>query len=371
MKPYRILLRCHIPRRSSAFTLVELLVVIAIIGVLVALLLPAVQAARAAARRTQCINNVKQLGLGLLNYESTNGVLPPASEWPDGARPDQIGADVWPNWVIRILPFIEGRTTYDAFDFNLPINAPENQLARSAVLTSMLCPEDPFNQEPFNGMDKSSTSHYGDNWGRGNYAANGALDLQQQSHAQTSLDLNNSMPFGAALPTSNGWQSDYRRGVMGANVAVTLAQITDGTSNTVMVGEIRAGLVSFDTRGVWAMSGACPSSLWGHGYIGDDNGPNNLLPHADDVISCSDISRALGGAAALVAEGMGCSTFPTANIQQTMRSLHVGGVHAGFADGSVQFISDSIEISDGGQCCSAWDQLNLSADAFPVDPESF
>jgi prepilin-type N-terminal cleavage/methylation domain-containing protein/prepilin-type processing-associated H-X9-DG protein len=355
------------PAQTRGFTLVELLVVIAIIGVLVSLLLPAIQAARAAARRTQCVNNLKQVGLALLNYESARGVLPAASEWPEGTSPNDISGDLGPNWVIRILPQMEGQAVYDAFDLTLPINHPRNETPRSTVLPGMVCPEDDYSYQAFQGTAKSSTQHYGDNWARGNYAANGSLDLQQTSNPGQQLGPNDGIATGAALPTSSGWASDFRRGLMGANVAVRLAQITDGTSNTVLAGEIRAGIVPFDTRGVWAMSGACPSSLWGHGYIGDDNGPNNVMPSADDVISCGDIVRELGGMAELIKEKMGCSTFRTANIQQTMRSRHPGGVHACFADGGVHFISDSIEISSNNRCCSTWDRLNLSADGNTLD----
>jgi prepilin-type N-terminal cleavage/methylation domain-containing protein len=358
-------------RLFGGFTLVELLVVIAIIGVLVSLLLPAVQAARAAARRTQCVNNLKQLGLALLNYETARKVLPPASEWLAGARPDDLRGNLGPNWIIRILPQMENQSTYAAFDLKLPINDTKNGLARSVVLPGLLCPEDTFNQQAFQGSLQPSTQHYGDNWARGNYAANGALDLQQSSSSGQSLGANDNIPWGAALPTSSGWQSDFRRGVMGANVALRVAQISDGTSNTVLVGEIRAGIVPIDTRGVWAMSGACPSSLWGHGYIGDDNGPNNLLPNGDDVLSCGEIVREVGGMGELLKERMGCSTFRTANIQQTMRSQHVGGVHCCFADGSVHFISDSIEISSNNKCCSTWDRLNLSADGQTLDHAAY
>ncbi|MEM7317335.1 MAG: DUF1559 domain-containing protein, partial [Planctomycetota bacterium] len=108
-------------KQHQAFTLVELLVVIAIIGILVALLLPAVQQARDAARRVQCQNNLKNLGLALLNYESANKELPPSSVWPFDTRPgDRANVQLGPNWVILILPYIEEQGLADSFDLEQP-----------------------------------------------------------------------------------------------------------------------------------------------------------------------------------------------------------------------------------------------------------
>src|SRR5688500_16981590 len=120
------------PKRFSphaAFTLVELLVVIAIIGVLVALLLPAVQAARESARRTQCLNNLKQLGIALHNYHDTFQILPAGMTFPpgdDGATSERYG----PNWIIRTLPFFEQQNLYERFDLKVFISDPANRAAR-------------------------------------------------------------------------------------------------------------------------------------------------------------------------------------------------------------------------------------------------
>src|SRR5262245_6390811 len=104
---------------NRAFTLVEVLVVIAIIGVLIALLLPAIQAAREAARRMQCGNNIKQIALALLNYESAHKSFPPSSNWP-ASQPDLLrdggNANQSANWVVMILPFVEHQNVYESFD---------------------------------------------------------------------------------------------------------------------------------------------------------------------------------------------------------------------------------------------------------------
>ena len=147
----------------SAFTLVELLVVIAIIGILVALLLPAVQKARDAARRVQCQNNIKNLGLALLNYESANRELPPSSVWPFETRPgDRSNVELGPNWVILILPNMEEQALYDSMDLEQPINSTINEIARSKSIPTMICPSDPRSGIAFQGSATSRVSFFGD-----------------------------------------------------------------------------------------------------------------------------------------------------------------------------------------------------------------
>ena len=336
--------------RRHGFTLVELLVVIAIIGILVSLLLPAVNSARAAARRIQCQNNIRQLGLAVMNFESAQGELPPAAEFLNGVRPEHFQPELGPNWVIYILPYIEEQALFDSFDLQVMINDPVNAVPRSQSLPMLLCPTDAFNRRPFNGSQAPRTMALGDNWARGNYGANGSMDFQTS--------------WGGVR--RDRWNDELIRGVMGVNTRNKLRKITDGLSKTVLIGELRAGLTEYDPRGVWAMSGACPSALWSHGYKGDDNGPNNFSEAADDIPSCSQV-RAAVGSDQLVRDRMGCSTINEMNIQQTMRSMHEGGVFACFGDGSVRFIQDDIDISPQiNRCCSVWDQINLSSDAQPI-----
>ena len=121
--------------RRTGFTLVELLVVIAIIGILVALLLPAVQAAREAARRIQCANNLKQLGLALHNYESANGVLPWGSTYTTTNKTV--------TWATMILPMIERQNHYDSFDFDVDIRHANNAKAVTTFVPTFVCPSDP------------------------------------------------------------------------------------------------------------------------------------------------------------------------------------------------------------------------------------
>lgn len=348
----------------GGFTLVELLVVITIIGILIALLLPAVQAAREAARRAQCQNNLKQLALGLHNYHAAIKCFPPSSVWRTGVNPESGNtASLSENWVILILPYIEQQGLWKAFDLTKFITDPVNLVARSTQLKTMQCPSDGYNRLPFNGSSNSAVSNMGDNWARGNYAANASMGLMGNGY-QASPDV---------------WRQPKYRGVMGANASSSIDEIRDGTSCTILLGEIRAGITPYDSRGVWAMSGACPSALWGHGYIGDDNGPNSNQPYADDVLACTAIGDSVGGVGPLAKLGMACSrdnapsNWP--NWQQTARSLHPGGVFVAMCDGSVRFISDYIDITSNVGATppvySVWDRLNLSQDGQVLDNSKY
>ncbi len=352
------------------FTLVELLVVITIIGILISLLLPAVQAAREAARRLQCQNNLKQLGLAVLNYESQWKIFPPSSHW---ASKGDVGAKNNPNlresWIVMVLPFLEQQALHDAFDLTKPTPDAANAAARSTSISCLLCPCDSYNRTTFSGSGSSMTNQMGDNWARCNYAANAALGCMSVNFC--GYAYYSGLNADAAFPDS-GWADVRIRGVMGANVSVTMAQIRDGSSNTVLLAEIRAGITPFDSRGVWAMAGGCPNSLWMHGYLGDDYGPNNMTSsYGDDVMACSDIQAAMGGIAAVQEMGMSCSADNWGNHQQTARSMHQGGVHACFADGSIHWLSDFIEISTSASYASVWDRLMLSADGLPVNTGAF
>lgn len=326
------------------FTLVELLVVIGIIGILIALLLPAIQAVREAARLSTCSNNLKQLGVALHGFHNSRRNFPPSATRPGGAHE---------NWAIKILPFLELKALSEQFDHDRPISDPVNEQARSTHLAVMSCPSDTYNREPFDGSGHGPTASFNDNWARGNYGANGALWFRG----------------GASSP---GWRSRSRRGVMGVGCSVPIRRIGDGASHTILLAEIRAGICSQDERGTWALSNAA-SSLWGHGGVaGDAHGPNAKQMNSDDSLGCSRAHAAVGGGEALMNMGMGCYPMDLGSSQQGARSLHTGGVNACFADGSVHFIDDEIESKPSSdQNLSVWDRMNASCDGQPLKEGSF
>jgi prepilin-type N-terminal cleavage/methylation domain-containing protein/prepilin-type processing-associated H-X9-DG protein len=336
-------------RVRTGFTLVELLVVITIIGILIALLLPAVQAARESARRAKCSNNLRQLALAVVSYESQNSAYPPSVQFNPPDDP-ALTNNFRPNWVIMILPFIEQQGLYNSFDLSLSISHANNRTARGTEIDILKCPTDSGNNQV-----KFAGAQEGDNWARGNYGANGGRGYMLGPSYWTRPDA-----IGGV--DSPGWKDAKFRGVMGPNVSTPIAKIRDGTSNTILLGELRAGMSPKDPRGTWAMGGAATSALYGYGSYGDANGPNYCADNSDDFRGCAEV-RTTPGVAELARECMLCCTGQ-GNWQGTTRSRHYGGVYIAFCDGSVRFVSNWVET---GWNFGVWDRLICSMDAQPID----
>jgi prepilin-type N-terminal cleavage/methylation domain-containing protein len=327
-------------RPTAGFTLVELLVVIAIIGLLVAMLLPAVQAAREAARRSQCLNNMKQLCLAAQNFHDAKGVLPEAIHYSQEAL-DQTGPIRWefeyfmflsagdgfgPNWVIQCLPYLEEQPLYNQFNLKLPIDDIANRIPRGATIPGMICPSDKGGQELYVNIGDPTN----DNWGRGNYGAIGSLK---------------SFPFGIVSRRSMVWRHlPWTMGAMAANASLKLEQVTDGTSKTIGITELRIGVNRHDPRGTWAFGAPGASSVWG--ATEENNGPNNCLPSGDNVANWAAIKAGIGDDY-LNAECMNAAVG-TGNTQAAPRSVHPEAFAAGFLDGSARFLSNSIQTSNIG-----------------------
>jgi prepilin-type N-terminal cleavage/methylation domain-containing protein/prepilin-type processing-associated H-X9-DG protein len=379
------------------FTLIELLVVMAIISILIAMLLPAVQQARESARRSTCQNNLRQIGQALAHYHEENEIFPPGANFESRkvARPGSmtgvsdfgrgydfvlwisrsIGAngglynvrDFGPNWLISILPQVEFEYLFMKFDFSMAttgnskfvsqqgdIAFGDNRLARGTVVPVYLCPTDRGNStiyeytHPVNGLT--------DNWARGNYAANGSNGV-----------------FGS----EEGWSSIYCRGVMEVNRSLRMESITDGLSNTLLVGEVRVGLNKNDQRGVWALGAPGASTLFRHGW-GKGHAINSCTPDTDDILDCPTLVAALGQAR-MQSECMTCNSAVNGNQQGTVRSRHLGGANVCMADGSVRFLSEFIESVPTFPTTSrpteaqfgVWQRMIASQDSFTLDASKY
>lgn len=354
-------------RRTTAFTIVELLVVIAIIGLLVGLLLPSLQAARASARRLQCQNNLKQMALALHDYHASHGQFPPATTWEDPDNMDYVrNGEFGPNWVISTLPFVEGQTIYDAFDLSKPITDPVNAEVHAATLSVMLCPSDIYNRVLFDATSYHETKYLGGLWGRGNYAANAGTGMLSRSFDCGMIDGHGCSGY------PDNWEYFKVQGVMGANIASSQKDITDGASHTVMLAELRTGLNERDIRGTWAMEGAGASAVAAYGFHGDARGPNCNFPRGDDIVGCFGAELLLGKSATMYQYGMGCLNVTKGTMRQACpRSMHPDGLYVAMCDGSVQWVSDYIEHIAAPGVLTVWDKLILSADGEVIDKEEF
>ena len=348
-------------RPARGFTLIELLVVIAIIAVLIALLLPAVQAAREAARRAQCVNNIKQLGLGVHNYHTANNSFPPGAVNNARAQPGNINTD-WAQWSPQamLLPYVEQSPLYNAANFSWGYNPYGdpctyiNSTVANTVIRSFLCPSDP---------NAGSSNVSG-----GQSVGTGANNSYYASFGTTmdNMNYNNSdAPMAVATMVKTGCT-----GVFPYFMSYGVADLTDGTSNTIAfseaLGESNSSVTyrGNSTRGV---NDSSPSS-----YVYDAStvpttalnsflqncltsfkaGTNPVTPQQkgltwaygakgftlfNTIQNPNDKQYPFGSCQ------MGCGSCGI-NVANTIsaQSQHPGGVNVAMADGSVKFIKDTI-----------------------------
>jgi prepilin-type N-terminal cleavage/methylation domain-containing protein/prepilin-type processing-associated H-X9-DG protein len=311
--------RTHATRRN-AFTLVELLVVIAIIGILVALLLPAVQAAREAARRMSCGNNLKQIGLALHNYHDTYKVFPPSALLPTGVAADSFSPQA------RLLPFLEQENLQDLIDWNLSY-ASQPAVTRQRVAT-YLCPSE-------------------------------INDRERPSATRTDYPLN----YGINLGTWFVYDPTTRQGgngIAAPNGRVNFASVTDGTSNTLAFGEVKAWSPYLRDGGNPAGMGvpipATPAAVvafggsfradsghteWVDGRAHQTGFTGTFPPNMQFIFNSGGQDYDVD----FNSSREGITTNQTTYAVVTSRSYHPGGAQVGLVDGSVRFASETVDLS--------------------------
>jgi prepilin-type N-terminal cleavage/methylation domain-containing protein len=292
--------------QRTGFTLIELLVVIAIIAILIALLLPAVQQAREAARRTQCRNNLKQLGLGLHNYHDTFNVFPPGhlhrGTW-DGVGPDPANAagdgGTGFAWSAMILPYMDQAPLYNQFNYNVPIMragvpaAVANGTLSASTVPYARCPSDiaPVTQNT------------------------GAAADPHRIAAQATTSYKASA--GSYDGNSNGWpfnNQDRRNGMFCRDSAYSIRDCVDGMSNQILVGEV-----------TWTVA------------------TNGRMYASHDPVN----GYASGNGPRVMATGQWVMNLPlsapSGDRNEAFHSVHEGGVHFLFGDGTVRFLSENMQ----------------------------
>jgi prepilin-type N-terminal cleavage/methylation domain-containing protein/prepilin-type processing-associated H-X9-DG protein len=312
----------QLPRRKlgRGFTLIELLVVIAIIAVLIALLLPAVQSAREAARRIQCVNNLKQLALAMHNYNDVNGSFPMGDQFGfflDGGSPSWVRQNAGP--FLAMAAFIEQANAYNCYNTQIFLYVAENATVNGIGLSTLWCPSDGdvvgkrYQGQPDDGWDGAAIpmtfTSYGGNAGVLFYYAGRAIP-------QALASQNSGIFEHAGRPPQKPGSEPNGR-------VVKLGDITDGTSNTVLMGE-KSYTRAIEGEDWWG------PNWWTTGLLGDGAYSALFPPNFFK-------SRA---ASALVPR-----MFPTTKNNYTClaTSLHPGGCNFAMCDGSVRFIKDSVQ----------------------------
>ncbi len=309
------------PKIRNAFTLIELLVVIAIIAVLIALLLPAVQQAREAARRTQCKNNMKQIGLALHNYEGTYTC------WPIGSYASW---NYVPNWRLHLFPYIDQAPLYNALNFNNVSFAGNQVTTNTTILSKKVIP--------------------------GYVCPSSTLDpcanlLNDADNMQTPMYVGISGAYPDPAGRTVGSPSNYggfytNNGMLLHNQLTRMRDATDGTSNVMMVAEQSGRIGLQDIRSGY-YGGYCGTTFSGPVTASNPNNADSWSVGLTGVQYRINSPTTAGG-----------SDSPW-DANTVINSFHTGGIHGLLADGSVRFISDNVDFTTLTKLCSRDDNLPI------------
>jgi prepilin-type processing-associated H-X9-DG protein/prepilin-type N-terminal cleavage/methylation domain-containing protein len=312
----------------AAFTLVELLVVIAIIGILIALLLPAVQAAREAARRIQCTNHMKQVGVALHNHENDKRRLPSSMT---GYLPN--GGPEWTGFTAQtqLLPYLEEIAVYEGIDFKNRWLHPINQKAGKTPVAVYTCPSDDSLGQVYTSKGLEPDTLF--EWSRSNFVVcAGVCEMAPLSlnKLQGPLWKRGGTWKEPPIPPISEFKSD---GAFVLEVGRKLSEFTDGLSNTVLGSEVLTGMDGKnDVRGIW-FTGFDGGAIYEHRFTPNASNPDFMVAasHCDPRPPPPDMPCGSGA-------GNDSQTYFSA------RSRHPGGVNVLFGDGHVEFITDDVDI---------------------------
>ncbi len=305
------------PRRQ-AFTLVELLVVIAIIGVLIALLLPAVQQAREAARRMQCTNNQKQIGLALHNYHDTYGKMAYNAVPQLGSVGDRQRG---PSWLVRILPFVEQNAAYDQFVFAGDWTMQDGPSPNAAILGQLRVPGFNCPSSPLPETEKQGTN------------ANGEVELQVVNYVGItgSYWQGGTRNVVSTSPQDSSYGDSVYNGMIvplsSKSNAISLASVTDGTTNTMMVSEQSDYFYNASGTKIARRSSGHAGRSWGNG-----GGAGTWTANVTTVRY------------PIATEG-GTGNGANYHVNVALVSAHPGGVLITLGDASVRFLSETVDFA--------------------------